>query len=446
MSLLLNLVYALGLTLASPWIVYRVTRAHGWHSVPGRFGFRLGPAIHGSIWLHGSSVGEVSLLKPLVALLERDYPDLPLVISSYTNTGLEAARAAYPAHRVLPFPLDLSFVAERMLERLGTQAIVVVESDFWPNFLAVAERRGIPVATVNAKLSAKSFRIHRLTRLVPRLMRKFAFVAAQTPEHAERFHDLGVPRERVYVTGNMKYDLTRTRPAARTREETRLRLGFAPDAVVIIGGSLHPREDLVLLESFSRVKRAHAGAALVIVPRYPDQAADTCRHALDAGFAAALKTAVDAGETAAPGGDGVLVVDTLGELGTLYAAADVAFVGGSLFYRGPNKGGHNLMEPAITGAPVLFGPYNSSFKETAADLLAADGGALVRDADELGHALDALLADAGHRAAVGERARQVVLGGQGATLRNFDLLRAMIDDRCAVAAPVASGDNAVRSQ
>ncbi len=191
---------------------------------------------------------------------------------------------------------------------------------------------------------------------------------------------------------------------------------------MVIGGSLHEREDEALLDAFAAARSANERAALIIVPRYPADAATVAQHAAARGHRAILKSAIDAGRASAPGRDGVLIVDTLGELGRLYAASDVAFVGGSLFYRAANKGGHNLMEPAILAVPVLFGPYNFSFKETVEDLLAANAGVMIRDAQELGGVLGKLVADAAARRDLGVRGQRVVREGQGASARNYELL------------------------
>jgi 3-deoxy-D-manno-octulosonic-acid transferase len=423
---LLDLIYALALVLGSPWLVYRLVKTRDFGSLPRRFGLGLGPPLVESIWLHGSSVGEVSLLKPLVRLLEAERPGLPLVISSHTATGVTAARLAYPEHRVLRFPFDFSFAHRAVLESIRPLAVVIVESDLWPNHLLAAERRGIAVAVVNAKLSEKSLRWHRWSRLVPRGLREVAIIAAQTEEHAARFEALGVARERIRVTGNMKYDLTAESGGDAGRAAVRRGLGVAADELVVIGGSLHPREDLDLLAAYAALVNAGRRAKLVIVPRYPEQSESMIEHAERAGFAAIAKTALDRGGQGLPDGT-VLVVDTLGELNRFYAAADVAFVGGSLYYRGANKGGHNLMEPAILGLPVLFGPFNFSFKETVADLLDADAGVLVRTREELGQALARLVDSPTERAAMGLRARRVVLDGRGASARNLALLLPAID-------------------
>jgi 3-deoxy-D-manno-octulosonic-acid transferase len=428
MRFLLDFVYLVVLTLLSPWLLYRLCTA-GRSDFALRFGWGLRDRLPTSIWLHGSSAGEVAVLKPLVATLERDLPDTPLVISAFTATGLATARKLYARHRVVPLPVDLSFVVARYLDRLKPRLLVVAESEFWPNLIGLTHDRGVPAALVNGKMSAKSFRVHARTRLVPRVLAKLAVLAVQTEEHAERLLALGVDRARLHVTGNMKYDLAQPGASGPSGPLLRASLGYARDDVVIIGGSLHDREDEALLDAYAAARAQRPEAALVIVPRYPADADVVEQRAGTRGLAVTRKTAIDLGHAQAPGRSGVLIVDTIGELGRLYSVADLAFVGGSLFFRGANKGGHNLMEPAILGVPVLFGPYNFSFKETVDDLLAADAGRLVRDADELEAAVVALVADGAARRALGLRAQRVVEAGRGATARNYALLAELIHVR-----------------
>jgi 3-deoxy-D-manno-octulosonic-acid transferase len=422
MPLLLDFAYVLTCILLSPWLAYRILRGRG-RDMKQRFGFGLGAPLASSIWLHGSSAGEVAVLRPLVAALERDHPDTPLVISAFTSTGLVQARKLFARHRVIPLPFDLSLVVARALRRFKPRLLVVAESELWPNLIGTAHAHGVAVAVVNGKMSPKSFELHRRTRLIPNALAKLDVLAVQTDEHAKRFRALGVDAQRLHVTGNMKYDLTRAAATAEESSGLRLALGYASADVVVIGGSLHDGEDEALLAAFAAARARHADTALVIVPRYPKDAEAIEQRVRAHGYAAVRKTAIDRGAARAPGRAGVLVVDTVGELGRLYAIADLAFVGGSLFFRGANKGGHNLMEPAILAVPVLFGPYNFSFKETVDDLLAANAGILVRDVAELTAAVVSLTGDAVARRELGRRARDVVHERQGATARNYSLLK-----------------------
>jgi 3-deoxy-D-manno-octulosonic-acid transferase len=295
--------------------------------------------------------------------------------------------------------------------------------------LLAARTAGVPVAVVNGKLSEKSLRRHRWSRVVPMALRHVALVAVQTAEHASRFAALGVPTERLAVTGNMKYDLTMEPETGELRSTLRERLGCTVSDLLVVGGSLHPQEDQDLLTAYAAIRDSGQPARLVIVPRYPDQAEAVMENVRRAGFRAIAYSRIAPNSAVTADPDGVVVVDTLGDLRLMYAAADVAFVGGSLYYRGANKGGHNLMEPAILGLPVVFGPYNFSFRETVADLLAADAGLLVRDREELRRTLVELAASASRRAELGQRARSVVLNGQGASARNLELLLPLLGAR-----------------
>lgn len=427
MSVLLDFIYLFAALIASPWVVYRLVVRGDRRSLAARFGAGLGDAVHGSIWLHGSSAGEIALLVPLVDKLERNGVTNPLVISAYSATGYAAARKAFPGRRVIFFPFDLSFIIRRFFGRLDPRLIVIVEAEFWPNFLGAAARREIPVAIINGKMSEKSFRFHARTRLVPALLRGIELVAVQTNTYESRLLALGFPRERLWVTGNMKYDLTDAPRQARRTRELRARLGYNGDDVVIIGGSVHDREDEALIVAFEQLVSKHPKTGLVLVPRYPRDAERVERLAAAHGLTVVRKTAVDQGEAAAAGTAAILVVDTVGDLRALYGIADIAFVGGSLFFRGSNRGGHNLMEPAIFGLPVVFGPYNSSFADTARELVKARGGFEARNVDSLIDVLQRLLDDAALRGDAGRRARDVIVERQGATQKNFDLLMPLID-------------------
>ena len=421
MGVILDLGYLLATVIASPWVIYLLAQRRNRDGFAGRLGRGLGPPLNRSVWLHGSSAGEISLLKPLIARLERDYPDLTLVISTFTTTGFEAASRSYPRHRVVFFPFDLSFLIRRYFQRLRPSLIIIVESEYWPNFILAAHRHQIPVAILNGKMSQKSFRLYSWFWLSSFVVKRISLLALQTEEHATRVRELGAPADRVHVTGNMKYDLTA--PALDTdRAGLRATLGLSEADLVMIGGSVHRGEDEALLRAFQKLRRRHPELRLILVPRYPQEAAEVSRLVSETGLEPVLKTALNKTPTTTSP-DSVLVVDTVGDLKSMYLASDIAYVGGSLHFRGANKGGHNLMEPAILGIPVVFGPYNFSFKDTVEDLLAAGGGIKVETDDELFNALSTLASDPQARLHMGQRAREVVLSGQGATERNYGLLK-----------------------
>ena len=420
MGLILDFGYLLGVLAGMPWFLYRITVRGDWRSIPRRLGFAQPPPARGSIWLHGSSAGEISLLRPLIRRLNSEYPAAPIVISAYSSTGFAAARKNYPDARVIYFPLDLSFVVRRFLRRYDPRLVVIVESDFWPNFLRSARQRAIPVTVINGKMSERTCRIHARTRLIPRLLRKMPLIAVQSDAHASRFRGLGVAAARVAVTGNMKYDLTVSDGPASA--DSRQALNYEPQDVVIIGGSLRDGEERVMAECYRSLVRGSPRLGLIMAPRYPTDAARIGSELEGRDLKVVRKSEVDAGRAKAPGCGGVLLVDTVGELRALYGVADIAYVGGSLFARGSNKGGHNVIEPAVQGIPVLFGPHHFSFRDTVEDLLAAKAGVEVGNSEELVEALKRLLPDEGRRQRMGRRAREAILRRQGATGRNFELL------------------------
>jgi len=422
MSALLNFGYLLSFFLMLPWFIYRVVVRGDWHSISNRLGFDLPPPSAGAIWLHGSSAGEVLLLQSLVNRLERDFPEVPLVITAYSATGYVAAKKVYSEHRVLFFPLDLSFIVRRFLSRFDPRLVIIVESDFWPNFLIAAKSRCIPVVVLNGKISKQSYQVHSITRLVPMLLQQFSLIAVQNQEYASRFLKLGVSLERVHVTGNMKYDLPDSVNFTESPIKLRNSLGYSKEDRIIIGGSLHGKENDVLIESFQCLSKTHNNIALILVPRYPTDARRIQRYLENKEIPSVLKSEVDATKLKTSGQKDVLIVDTVGDLRALYTIANVAFVGGSLFFRGKRKGGHNLIEPAALGVPVLFGPYNFSFKDTAQELLAVQAGMQIADEQQLSKALDGLLTDEHRRLRMGQCARDVILKNKGVADLNYKLL------------------------
>lgn len=427
--LLLDVLYAAAFIVLSPWVLVMIIFRPSFRAgISARFR----PALHAepsrpTVWLHGSSAGEIDLLRALAGQVETLPGDYRIVISAFAVSGYTAAKKAFPQHTVIYFPVDFSPVVRRFLRVIQPKLIVLVESELWPNFIATSDRAGIPVCVVNARMSEKSFRGHRRLPLIPWALRKLSMLAAQTAEDAARFRSLGVADDRLHVTGNMKYDLCETGNAdeiLELRRQLRTRYGVAEETPVVIGGSLHRGEDKAFAWAYKRLLDAGQELCLVLVPRYPAEAPATVGELEQIGLVGVLKSdLIDDEKPVFEDRSHVLVVDTIGELRRLYTMSDIAYVGGSLHYRGSNKGGHNLMEPAVLGTAVLFGPHNYSFRETVRDLLEAGAGKLVYDQDELLASLTQLLDDPESRKEIGRRARRVVLDNRGAASQNLRLLR-----------------------
>ncbi len=383
-----------------------------------------------TVWLHGSSAGEIDLLRPLVDRIEERYPDVDIVISAFAVSGYAFAKKTFARHRVIYFPVDLAIVIRQFFRTIKPDLIVVVESEFWPNFFATARKSKIPLCVLNGKMSAKSYRSHKITRLIPWALRKASLFAVQTEDHAERFRGLGVRSDTVHVTGNMKYDLSDATDGREERRKLRSQYGLGEDMPVWIGGSIHRGEDEALAWSQARLVEDGYEIQLVIVPRYPAEADAIADVFRSFGLEAVRKTEFDKdAATLFSDSRRVLLVDTIGDLKRYYAMSDIAFVGGSLHYRGSNKGGHNLMEPAILGIAPMFGPYNFSFRETVRALLDGEAGLRVDDRKQIYRSLRHFLDNPGAAARMGARARQVILGNRGATDLNFCLLEPYISGR-----------------
>ena len=428
--LLLDLAYLLVFILLSPlWLLLLVLKPAFRAGLRERF-IPAGDPMRDTVWLHGSSAGEIDLLRPLLGRIEKQYPDSSIVISAFAISGYAFASKAFPDHRVIYFPVDLAFIIRRFFRVLDPILIVVVESEFWPNFFAVAERSKIPLCVLNGRMSAKSFRSHQRTGLIPWALRKASLFAVQTEDHAARFRDLGIPAASLYVTGNMKYDLSDDADGSEERRRLRSQYSLRNDMPVWIGGSIHRGEDEALAWAQERLVKDNYELQLVVVPRYPAEADAITEVFAAHGLTAVRKTQL-AGSGAAVFSDprSVLLVDTIGDLKRYYAMSDVAYVGGSLHFRGSNKGGHNLMEPAILGIAPLFGPYNFSFQETVQALLEGEAGLQLGNQDEIYRALKRFLDNPGTAAAMGARARRVILGNRGATDLNFALIEPYIAGR-----------------
>ncbi len=368
------------------------------------------------IWIHAVSVGEAMAVRGLVAQLRRQFPGRQLVISTVTPTGNRVAQGmAANGDWVTYLPLDFSFVIGPVLDRVKPAMFVIAETELWPNLIMALHRRGIPLAVVNGRISPRSFKGYRRAGwLFKPLWGMIARVCVQTQEDAQRLGVLGVPQENIVVSGNMKFDA----PVATVvdQQQARAAAGLRPAERFIVAGSTHPGEEAPVLTAYQALRKEIPLVRLMLAPRHPERAQEVAKLVRDAGLGVRLMS-----EPAAPAvgvNAPVLVLDTVGTLVQYYALADAVFVGGSLV----KKGGHNILEPAALGKPVVVGPHMFNFSDIAELFLARNACVQAVDTSALAAALRRVLTDAQWARALGARAHDLVKSQQGATARTAAVL------------------------
>lgn len=371
------------------------------------------------VWVHAVSVGESVAAVPLVrALTERHGTDAVLVTTT-TPTGADTLeRMLGGAVRHVYFPYDLPAVLDRFLARFRPRLLVVLETELWPNTTAACRARGIPIVLANARLSDRSLRAYRRVSALSReLVRDIACIAAQSDDDARRFIALGAEPSSVSVFGSLKFDLDL--PASIHEEAEALRRELGINRPIVIAGSTRDGEESVLLEALAILREHLANVLLIVAPRHPERFDEVAALCENAGESVARRSE----QTPCGAGTSVYLVDTMGELPRFYAAADVAFVGGSLL----PLGGHNVLEPASLGTPVLSGPHTQNFAATCR--LLAEGGVLktVHDAPSLAAAALDWLGDSNERDRIGTRAREIVRTHRGATARTLEVIEELLE-------------------
>jgi 3-deoxy-D-manno-octulosonic-acid transferase len=385
-------------------------------------------------WVHAVSVGEAVAAAPLVEAIRARWPRLAVVMTTVTPTGARVVRdrlAGRAAHRY--FPVDLPGAVRRALDAVRPRFFIGLETELWPNFYAALGTRRIPAMVANGRISDRSYRGYRRVRfaIAPALVRVTAF-GMQTRLDADRIVALGAPADRVVVTGPLKADAEP--PADEASAGWSETLGLAPDQPVWVAGSTHRGEDDAVLQAFRAAAARVKGLRLVLAPRHPERVPEVERllaqHGLPALRRSTLPSALGdrpgagAGRGALSSEPPVVVVDTVGELASIYGAADVVFVGGSLV----PAGGHNMLEPALRRKPVLFGPHVENFRDSADLLVEAGGAMMVADADDLGQRLAELLASPDRRRAMGEAAAEAVSRRRGALRETMALVEKLARD------------------
>jgi 3-deoxy-D-manno-octulosonic-acid transferase len=418
-----NLALLAALVVGAPWWLWKMATTHKYREGLGeRLGrVRLGKGARPVIWLHAVSVGEVLAISRLVGELDSAFPEFQLLISTTTRTGQELARERFGAERVFYCPLDLPWAVRSYLNALQPRLLILAETEFWPNLLSGCFRRNIPVTVVNARISDRSWpRYQRLKTLWRPFLSRIACVLAQSETDAERLKAIGCQPERVMVAGNLKFDVR----AAQEAVATRLLKSLATGLCVVVAGSTLDGEEAALLEAWPQLLKAEPRLALVIAPRHPERFAAVAALLQESGSPSVRRSSwpSEIDEATKPIDPGqIILLDTIGELASIYSVASVAFVGGSLV----PAGGHNPLEPAQFGVPIVMGPHYANFRAITEDLL-AHRALCIATREDFAATLISLLTNTDAANAMGERARQVFDQQAGATDRCVQSLRALL--------------------
>jgi 3-deoxy-D-manno-octulosonic-acid transferase len=427
---MLRLLYSALLYVVAP-LVFVATALRGLRDpsyrdrLPERFGFTAVRFTTPPIWIHAVSVGEVQAAAALARALIARYPQHPMLVTTATPTGAQRVRALFGdsvRHAYLPY--DLPGAVRRFLDRTTPQLAIVMEREIWPNLYRACFARRIPILLASARISDRSGRRHlRFAGLFRDALACDVTIAAQTEADAERFRALGTPADAIHVTGNIKFDLEVPEDIRRAGAHIRAEFARRP---AWIAGSTHEREEDIVLDAHQRVRATRSDALLVLVPRHPNRfdAVKAWLRSRNVRFVSRSTREAITADTS------VLLVDTLGELLSFYAAANVAFVGGSLV----PIGGHNLLEPAALNRPIVVGPHNFNAADIAQMLLESGGALQVESATQLAGAVLGLLSDSGRRDEMIAKAHAILQANRGALARVLVLveetLRRSAGDRC----------------
>ncbi|MGH9406031.1 MAG: 3-deoxy-D-manno-octulosonic acid transferase [Terriglobia bacterium] len=422
----------LGTLLIAPFYAWRYRKTpflrKSWRERLGYLPDSVRTANPGGIWVHAVSVGETLAVAGLIERLAAERPERQIFISHLTPTGREAGEKRLPnlAGRFY-LPLDLPGPLGRAIRHVRPALLIIAETELWPNLLRVTHRSGARVVFVNARLSDNSLRGYRLFRpFIRRTLENADLILAQTAEDRERFIEIGAKPERTLAVGNLKFDTQPPgkSPVARALSKALPAVSRAP---VVVAASTMPGEERLILDAWQSVRRHYPQALLILAPRHPARFDQVARLVSSQGHELLRRTALATEEpnlTMQLASAGILLLDTLGELAAIFELADVVFIGGSLV----PTGGHNLLEPAWWGKPVVFGPHMHNFREAARIFLGAGAAVQVQDAGELEREMIALLANGTRARAMGIAARDIMRRESGVTERVLERLLQLLDE------------------
>jgi len=419
---LYHLIFLIGFLLYSPVLIWRMMSRPDYRGgILQRMGYvPRSPSDRPVVWIHGVSVGEIKAAGDLIERLRRDHADFDLVLSTTTPTGYSVARQIHPDLRVVYYPLDFGLFPRRALDRIRPTFVLLLELEVWPNFLQAAVRRRVPVVVVNGRMTERSFRGYKRIRgFLPQfnLIRAFC---VQDESYGQRLLALDVEADRIFVTGNIKYDSVLLKDCAGGGE---LRDWLSADGrLVLVCGSTHHDEELRLSSLVHQVSDVLGQPVrLVVAPRHPERSGSV-RDVLEAEGRRCALWSQARQPWPALADDDIVLVDMIGQLESFYSACDVAFVGGSLV----SRGGQNMLEPAALGKAVIFGPNTVNFRTDVSLLLSANAAVQVADDESLGRELLRLFRDVELRHRLGQRAIELIRKNQGATDRTLALLQPLL--------------------
>ena len=375
------------------------------------------------VWFQAASVGEVVAASSIIRELKRQVPEIPVLISSGTISGYDMAYRIIPeADAIIFYPPDLLWLPDRIVGKVQPRAYVPVETELWPNFIRAARRRGIPVVMVNGRIGERSVEHYRqLRRMFTKMLDTVVRFCMQSTIDAQYVIQLGADPHKVIVTGNTKYDQNYSQVTETEKLQFKQELGFVGSAPVIIAGSTHRGEEEILLEVLRTVRSKFPSVKMLLAPRDIPRSESIAELIRRQGFSAELRSRLVATVEGQPDID-VVVLDTIGELGRFYSLADLVFIGGSLV----SHGGHNILEPAAQGKPIIVGPHMFNFKSTYALFSARGACATVLDGQELAAKMIELLTDRASAGKMGREAAAIVAENQGAAIRTVEHLKQIL--------------------
>ncbi len=419
MKYLLDLCYILALAAISPKIVYRIVRhkryCTGWNERLGKLS-RLRPQDK-CVWIHAVSVGEVNSARTIITGLKEKLPACEIVISATTDTGFTRAEALYGnEYKVFYFPFDISFVVRRAFNRLNPAMCLLMELELWPNFIAMAQKRAVPIAVVNGRISDRSFpRYKRIKPLIKKTFARVNLFLAQTNEYAQRFIALGGRAGATVVTGTLKYDTAQISDRIAGAEEVKEALTIGDERLWVAGGT-GPGEEKLIVDVYARLKENFNDLRLVIVPRKPERFEDVAQLIKQSAHGLVRYSMVKDRHGSDIDKNAIILGDTMGDLRKFYSLAKIVFVGRSLV----PMGGSDMMESTAMGKCTIFGPHTFNFKQTVTALLENEGAIEVRDADGLAEMMQKCLADDDFANRLAVNGQNVIKNNQGATEKSIE--------------------------